>query len=148
MTQQTIELREMQPVDYDAVFALMQNTPGIRLRNADSAAATRRYLHRNPGLSFVAETDAGVVGCAMAGHDGRRGYLQHVIVAPPYRSRGLARRLVACCIRALEAAGIEKIHLDVMSGNAEAMTFWAHLGWHQREDLVRFSLITSGDPDA
>ena len=134
--------------DHGRVFALMQATPGIRLRSADGADATRRYLRRNPGMSFVAESGPDMVGCAMAGHDGRRGYLQHVIVAPAYRRRGIARELVGRCIAALNAQGIEKMHLDVMADNGEAMSFWEHLGWDRRDDLVRYSLITSEDRNA
>lgn len=143
-----IDIREMSSPDYDRVLELMQTTPGIRVRAADGADATRKYLERNPGLSFVAESGEAVVGCAMAGHDGRRGYLQHVIVAPPYRRRGIARTLVDRCVSALTALGIRKMHLDVMTDNDEAMTFWEHLGWNRRDDLVRYSLIPSGDENA
>ena len=73
-------LRTMTPADYDAVLALMQNTPGISLRDADSREATERYLVRNPGLSFVAEAEGRLIACVMCGHDGRRGYLQHLLV--------------------------------------------------------------------
>ena len=61
-------LRVMTPADYDAVLALMQNTPGISLRDADSREATERYLVRNPELSFVAEADGRVIACVMCGH--------------------------------------------------------------------------------
>ncbi len=43
-------LRVMTPADYDAVLALMQGTPGISLRDADSRSATERYLARNPDM--------------------------------------------------------------------------------------------------
>jgi len=134
--------------DYDRVLALMKETPGITVRTADSLEATKRYLERNPGLSFVAEGGGEIVGCAMAGHDGRRGYLQHVIVESGRRGAGIARALVERCVAALNAAGIQKVHLDVMMGNEEAGAFWERLGWFRRDDLVRYSLITSKDENA
>ena len=73
-------IRTMTIDDYDDVIALMKETPGISLRDADSLPATERYLQRNPGLSFVAVASGAVVGCVMCGHDGRRGYLQHLLV--------------------------------------------------------------------
>lgn len=133
---------------HDRVLALMRQTPGITVRRADQCDAVARYLHRNPGLSFVAEHGGELVGCAMAGHDGRRGYLQHVVVAPRHRGRGIARELVARCVAALSEQGIEKMHLDVMTSNEAAMSFWKRLGWFRRNDLVRYSLITSGDGNA
>lgn len=148
MSDTEFQIRAMTDGDHAGILALMRATPGIRIRTADGVDATRFYLQRNPGLSFVAERGADITGCAMAGHDGRRGYMQHVIVAPRYRRRGLARALVGRCVSALGELGIEKIHLDVMVDNHEAMRFWEHLGWCRRDDLVRYSLITSGDPNA
>ena len=139
-------------VDDHADFAaMMQRTPGVVLRTADGYAPTQRYLERNPGLSFVARpaAGAGIVGCAMAGHDGRRGYLQHVMVDPDYRHLGLARTLVDRCLAALLEAGIEKVHLDTLADNHEAHRFWAHLGWEDRRDeIVKFSHVLVEDANA
>ena len=90
-----MHIREMVIEDYDHVLDLMKRTPGVTLRVADSADATKRYLERNPGLSFIARRGFQLIGCAMAGHDGRRGYLQHVIVAPEYRGQGIGKQLVS-----------------------------------------------------
>lgn len=143
-----MNIREMVIADHCHVLALMKATPGVIVRTADSLESTRRYLDRNPGLSFVAEQDATLVGIAMAGHDGRRGYLQHVIVAPSYRGRDLARTLVARCIAALHAQKIQKVHLDVLADNTPALSFWQHLGWSRRDDIARFSFTTVEDENA
>ena len=79
---------------YEELIALFERTPGVSVRDADSKESTARYLARNPGLNFFAEEDGRIVGCAMCGHDGRRGYLQHVVVDPPFRGRGIAHALV------------------------------------------------------
>jgi len=77
-----LDIRVMTLSDYDAVLQLMRDTPGISLRDADSRDSTERYLQRNPDLSFIAEADGVLCGCIMSGHDGRRGYLQHLLVLP------------------------------------------------------------------
>lgn len=59
---------------YDDVMALMRATPGVSIRDADAREATARYLARNPGLSFLAIDAGRVIGCALCGHDGRRGW--------------------------------------------------------------------------
>jgi N-acetylglutamate synthase len=138
-------VRVMTSEDYDAVRALLQATPGVTLRDADSREATERYLARNPGLSFVAEYDGRVVGCVMCGHDGRRGYLQHLIVVPQLRNRGLGRKLWNCCLDQLEKLGILKTHLDVLVTNDPANRYWANAGWVRRDDIYRFSFNRSGD---
>ena len=133
---------------YDDVMALMHRTPGVSIRDADSRAATERYLARNPGMSFLCVDAERVVGCAMCGHDGRRGYLQHVIVDTAYRGRGIAHELVEHCLAELGKLGIEKTHLDVFVDNDLANRYWTRRGWKQRHDIYRYSLIRSGRESA
>jgi ribosomal protein S18 acetylase RimI-like enzyme len=148
LRQTMFTLRPMHLDDYDAVMALMRQTPGVCIRDADSFDATSRYLARNPGLSFVAEADDAIVGCLMAGHDGRRGYLQHLLVLPAYRQRGIAQALVERCLAALAAEGIAKSHLDVLKTNAPAQSYWKNRGWMRRDDIERYSFIQSGGDNA
>ncbi len=141
-------LRTMTPADYDAVLALMQNTPGISLRDADSREAIERYLVRNPGLSFVAETEGRLIACVMCGHDGRRGYLQHLLVLPAYRRQGIAQAMVERCLAALEQLGIHKCHLDVFKSNISAAQYWQGQGWTLRTDIDRYSFTRTGNENA
>jgi ribosomal protein S18 acetylase RimI-like enzyme len=143
-----IEIRTMSISDYEAVFRLFSETPGIAVRDADSHESTRRYLERNPGLSFVATDRGRVVGCILCGHDGRRGYLQHLVVSPPFRRQRIAERLVSQCVEALRRLGIKKSHVDVMVGNPDGQAFWEGMGWQKRDDLLRYSHISEGGPDA
>ncbi len=132
---------------YDEVLALMKRTPGVSVREADSKEAAARYLARNPGLSFIAE-DRKVIGCALCGHDGRRGYLQHVIVEEAYRKRGIGHALVTRCLDRLEAAGIVKTHIDVFVTNDLANDYWTKRGWQRRDDIYRYSFTRFVNPNA
>src|SRR5207247_6040820 len=104
------------------------------------------YLNRNPGLSFVAMNRDKFVGVLLAGHDGRRGYLQHMAVDKEYRNQGIGRQLVNTCLQALQAIGIEKCHLFVLKSNTSGADFWHHLGWALRDDVQMFSI--SSTPNA
>lgn len=136
-------VRTMTIADYAGVIDLMKQTPGVSLRDADSQQSTERYLARNPDLSFVAEIEGHLVGCVMCGHDGRRGYLQHLIVLPGYRRKGIANDLVECCLTQLESLGIVKSHVDVFKSNDLAQTYWASMGWILRTDIHRYSFVRS-----
>lgn len=136
-------IRVMTMDDYDAVIDLMRRTPGVSLRDADSRESTSNYLERNPGMSFVAEVGAVLCGCVMCGHDGRRGYLQHLVVLPQYRRQGIARALVERCLSSLEKHGILKCHLDVFKTNATAANYWRSQGWQLRSDIDRYSFTRS-----
>lgn len=141
-------IRVMTMDDYEAVIDLMQRTPGISIREADSRASTAAYLVRNPGLSFVAEADGALCGCIMSGHDGRRGYLQHLLVLPAQRRQGIGRALVEHCLTGLERQGIHKCHLDVLKSNDTAARYWQGQGWQLRQDINRYSFTRPGKENA
>jgi ribosomal protein S18 acetylase RimI-like enzyme len=143
-----LTVRVMTLDDYEAVIELMKATPGVSFRDADSRESTARYLQRNPDLSFVAEMDSVLAGCVMCGHDGRRGYLQHLVVRPEYRKQGIAQALVARCLSGLEQQGILKCHLDVIKTNLAAADYWHGQGWTLRTDIDRYSFTQAGHENA
>ena len=139
------KIRPMTRDDYDDVIALMKKTPGVRFRDADSRESTSIYLQRNPGLSFVAIIGGDTVGCIMSGHDGRRGYLQHLVVVREHRRKGIANALVAHCLSTLEKLGIKKSHIDVLNDNETGSAYWESQGWKLRTDIKRYSFVKSSD---
>lgn len=143
-----LTIREMTIADYAAVVEILRHTTGVHLREADAPARTERYLQRNPGFSFVAGMNGNIIGCVMSGHDGRRGYLQHLAVLPAYRRQGIGRALVSRCLDQLAGAGILKSHIDVLVDDDQAAAFWSKLGWMKRDDICRFSYIVSGRRNA
>lgn len=138
----------MRPADIRPTLMMLTLCEGVGMRSADSPAALRRFLLRNPGLSVVAVQGRRIVGCAFVGHDGRRGYLHHVAVDPACRRAGLGRRIVDLALGRLQVLGIEKVHCDVFRTNRAALRFWRSAGWAQRKDIVRLSIIVSDDLNA
>jgi len=137
-------IRPMSIADYDLVIALMKQTPGVTVRDADSLEITARYLDRNANLSFVATIVSELMGCIMSGHDGRRGYLQQLLVLPNFRRKGISSALVNQCLAGLEAVGIKKSHIDVLKTNESGASYWAHKGWQLRTDIMRYAFVSSG----
>lgn len=140
-----MQITEMVVDHYEDVLHLMQETPGITVRNADSREATERYLLRNPGLSFVAIDNKKIIGCVMCGHDGRRGYLQHLIVATNYRNKGIGATLIQKCLSKLAEIGIFKTHIDVLVVNDITNQYWLNRGWVKRTDIWKYSFNKSNN---
>jgi len=135
-----VRIREMVLADYDAVVALWKSTPGVDIRPVtDSRDGIERLLARNPGLSVVAVSGDELVGCALASHDGRRGFLQHVVVVPALRGQGLAKAMIDFCIERLREHHLGWVHLDVVVDNEVAKAFWEKAGWHPVDTLTRLS---------
>jgi len=145
---QRIKIVEYKIKHFDQVLDLMKRTPGVAVRAVDSREATARYLKRNPGLSFVAQVSGRIIGCAMCGHDGRRGYLQHVVVEPEYRGQGIAHEMVTRCLNALEKIGILKTHIDVFVTNKTANKYWMRRGWIRPDEIFRYSMNRSRSKNA
>ena len=140
----SIELYEMRMDDYDQVYQLWEMSEDIGLSKADSQYGINRFLERNPGMSFVAWEGDKVIGAVLCGHDGRRGYIHHLMVHPEYRRQGLGRSLVGRCMYALTRIGIQKCHLFIFEDNQGAAAFWESLGWTQRVELAMMSQYLTG----
>lgn len=137
-----MHLREATPADHAALHALWARTPGVQLRGEDAYAPFCAYLARNPGLSLVAELEGVVVGSLLAGHDSRRGYLQHLAVDPACRRRGIATALIEAVLQRLAALGIGKSHVFVLDAAPAALAFWrARHAWGERRDIRVFSTL-------
>lgn len=131
-----MNIRNMTINDYDAVYVLWLRTPGMGLSDIDdSRDGIEKYLRRNPGTSFVAETDGEVIGVILAGHDGRRGFIHHTCVASEKRYKGIGTRLVETALVALKNEGINKVALVVFGRNEDGNAFWEHIGFTTRSDL-------------
>ncbi|MGO8693722.1 MAG: GNAT family N-acetyltransferase [Rectinemataceae bacterium] len=137
--EQTSQITAFSMRDYDEAFSLWSRTPGMSVTASDRRGPIALFLERNPGLSFAARLDSLLVGTALCGSDGRRGYLYHLAVDSGQRRRGLGTRLVDACLGALAAAGIEKCHLFLMHGNELGAAFWSAAGWARRDDLIVYS---------
>jgi N-acetylglutamate synthase len=143
-----VEIFPFDRSNYDDVMTLWQASEGLTLRAVDSRDALTSYLARNSGFSFVAREGGRIVAAVLAGSDGRRGYLQHLAVAPTHRGRGLGRALAERVVEALCAAGISKCHAIVRRDQPRAREFWVHLGWIPRDDVTLMSYTAPGEANA
>jgi ribosomal protein S18 acetylase RimI-like enzyme len=124
-----IVTREFSIDDYDATLQLWQRVEGLEVAEGDDKEGVAQFVARNPGLSRVAIDGSKVVGVAMCGHDGRRGYIYHVAVDPTYRRYGLGKRLVQECLDGLRRVGIMRALILVADYNLGGAEFWKRAGW-------------------
>lgn len=126
-----IQTRECSISDYDAVLGLWQRVEGLEIAEGDDSESVAHFLARNPGLSRVATDGVAIVGIALCGHDGRRGYIYHLAVDPAYQARGLGRRLMDECLDGLRRAGLKRALILVANDNPRGRKFWRRYGWEE-----------------
>jgi ribosomal protein S18 acetylase RimI-like enzyme len=126
-----IKTREFSIGDYSAALELWERVEGIEIAEGDDGEGVACFLARNPGLSRVATDGATIIGVALCGHDGRRGYIYHLAVDPAYQARGLGRRLTNECLDGLRRAGLKRALILVANDNPRGRKFWRQHGWEE-----------------
>lgn len=135
--EKSINVRKMTISDYEQVYLLWLSTPNMGLNNIDdSKEGIEKYLARNPETCFVAEKNAVITGAILSGHDGRRGFIYHLVVAQSEQQQGIGKIFVNTAMSALEREGISKIALVVFEKNEKGNVFWEKQGFTVRKDLV------------
>lgn len=136
-----IEIRRMEPGDYDRIYALWKTIKGFGIRSIDdSREGVERFLKRNPTTSVVAEAQGEIVGAILCGHDGRRGCFYHVCVKEEYRKHGIGKRMAQAAMEALREEHISKVNLIAFRSNEVGNRFWQRMGWTYREDLNYYDI--------
>lgn len=129
-----MKIRPFQPADEDGVVALWHACGLTRPWN-DPHRDIRRKLSEQPELFLVATEKDALIGSAMAGFDGHRGWVYYLAVSPQQRGLSIGRALMQEAERLLIERGCPKINLLVRSSNAEVIAFYRKLGYTQ-DDVV------------
>lgn len=92
---------------------------------------------RGPASTVLACLDGErVIGTAMVGHDGHRGWVYYVAVQREEQGKGHGRRLMQACEAWLVARRVPKIQLMVREGNDAVVAFYDRLGYDRQDVIV------------
>ena len=83
----------------------------------------------------MATVDGALVGTAMVGFDGHRGWVYYLAVSPGHQRQSLGRALMDEAEALLRERGCPKLNLQVRTSNAEVLAFYRALGYVQ-DDVV------------
>jgi len=95
----------------------------------------QRKLAVQRELFLVAESGNQLVGSAMAGYDGHRGWVYYVAVSPKFRRQGIGSALMREVEKRLVQIGCPKLNLQVRVNNAEVVAFYKTLGYEVEERI-------------
>lgn len=123
-----MEIRPFEAADEDDVVALWEECGLVRPWN-DPRKDIARKLKVQPELFLVACREGRVVGSAMAGFDGHRGWVYYLAVAPAYRNGAYGRALMERVERLLAESGCPKVNLMVRTANRDVLEFYRKLGY-------------------
>jgi len=125
----SISIRPFAVDDTEAVVALWRAAGLVKPWN-DPYLDIERKLTVQPELFLVAVGgDGALVGTAMVGYEGHRGWVNYLAVADPARGTGLGRALMAEAERLLVERGCPKLNLQVRTSNTDVIAFYERLGY-------------------
>jgi len=136
-------IREFDAADTEAVVGLWKSC-GLTQPWNDPRADIERKLKVQPELFLVAaDTDsASIVGSAMAGYDGHRGWLYYLASDPSRRGERIGADLVAEAESRLRAMGCPKVQLMVRNENTGVLAFYEARGYADAEVHVLGKRLT------
>ncbi len=124
------EIRQyVDATDRAQVIELWRTVFGYEAAHNEPALSISKKLANGDALFLVATEGPKVIGTAMAGYDGHRGWLYAIAVNPQLQRTGLGQRLVRVAEDVLAALGCMKVNLQLLASNEATAAFYKSLGY-------------------
>jgi len=124
-----MQIRSYRPADRGQLIALWRAC-GLVVPGANDPEADIDFCVASKDAEIlVGARQDRVVASVMVGHDGHRGWLYYVAVAPELQKSGLGRGIVAAGERWLKRNGAPKSMLMIRETNTQVESFYHRLGY-------------------
>lgn len=133
-------IRKMTLSDYDSLIALWKegNIP-YRPQGRDSKKNIQWQLEQPNCYYFIAEDKGKIVGAILGTHDGRKGWINRLVVTSSYRKKGIAKRLIEEFEHCLAAIRIDIVACLIEDWNCASLKAFKRLGYTKHTDIFYFS---------
>lgn len=130
-----MEVCELHADSRDSTISLWQRAGLTRPWNAPGDDFDRA-LASDASTILGILLDGSVIGTAMVGHDGHRGWVYYLAVEEAHRQSGLGALMMDAAEDWVRRSGMPKIQLMVRSENAVARDFYLHRGYEASDVTV------------
>jgi GNAT superfamily N-acetyltransferase len=134
----------------DAAFSdvvALWNTCGLNVPYNDPAQDISLLTSYPNAALFLGHRGEQLIGTIMVGHDGHRGWLYRLAVAPEFRRLGFGRALVRHAESWLSEQRIRKAQLMIRDTNAAVRDFYVRIGYGVQPRLVMARWLDAGERD-
>ena len=141
-----ITIRDLTMEDYEAVQRLWAEA-GLPFRpnGRDRRDRVTRELERGTAVFLLAETGGELVGVVLGTHDGRKGWVNRLAVAPAYQRRGIASLLVQEIEARLLGLGLDIVAALIETPNRASIEFFQSIGYVHDPEIEYVSKRRSAD---
>lgn len=127
-----VELRRARRRDHDRVLAIDRSAfsdfwqlDQAGLEEAVSATPSSRFR-------VAVDPDGAIVGYAVCGRAGRRGFVQRLAVDPGCHGHGFGRALVLDGLQWLRRRGVDRVVVNTQESNGRALELYERLGFRRQ----------------
>ena len=113
---------------HSGVVTLWQKVFPDPLSRNEPNSVINSKLSVQPELFFVAVQDNEVIGTAMSGYDGHRGWIYSLAVSPKHRRKGIGSALMKHAEERLISLVCIKINIQILPTNSKVQKFYRTLG--------------------
>lgn len=135
-------IREMEAADAEAVSVIERESFSMPWSAKDFLEMVEAdYAHY-----YVAEVDGKIAGCCGIRNIAGEGEITNVVVAAPYRKKGIALKMMEYMLERAEEIGIGDCTLEVRISNQPAIRLYERLGF--QGEGIRPGFYEKPDEDA
>jgi len=135
-----IKIRPLCIDDYDDLIRLWDKAElSYKPQGRDKKERIDQELVSNTAIFLVAEKDGDLIGSIFGTHDGRRGWINRLAVAPLHRRKGIAACLVQQVEKILYDKGIEIIACLIEDWNKTSIKAFQKMGYRFHKDIIYLS---------
>ena len=125
-----MEFREITLSDYDNLIPFWKENYFVS--DMDSKDRFALFLDKNPRLSLLAKENEKIIATALGSFDGRRGYLQKVVVNQKYRGQGIGKKITEMVMGKLKSLGAVYVPISVEENLVE---FYKNCGFKTTDQI-------------
>jgi ribosomal protein S18 acetylase RimI-like enzyme len=131
----SLAVRAAEDADTPAIIALWDRCELTRPWNEPRADLERARQKPNSDV-LVGRDQNAIVATVMVGHDGHRGWVYYVAVAPDQHRKGYGRAIMTAAENWLRNHGVEKLQLLVRVDNTRVQAFYETLDYEEQERVI------------
>ena len=126
-----MKIREITVKDYHDLIKFWKENYFVN--ELDNFKQFKIFLEKNPYLSILTEENGEIIGTALGSFDGRRGYIQKLVVHKNFRGKGIGKQLLKIVINKLHAKGAKYIPI---SCEKEMVPFYESSGFKKTNQVI------------
>ena len=126
-----MKYRQMKLDDYDELIKFWKKNYFVN--ELDTKEQFKVFFRKNPGLSILVEEDGRIIATALGSYDGRRGYVQKLVVDKDFRRKSIGKKLLEKMVDKLHKAGAKYIPI---SCEVEMRSFYESAGFNKTSQIT------------